>query len=141
MITSEPLLSMSHSRGLRLRTDDRKPFITLDDCIQLAQELAVRLHQLGDRKHPLGVRKGTSLARGREVRSVVDSDNGKVVKAGGKTYFFDVKQTKEGKPYLVITESRYQGEGKNRERASIVVFAEHAQDFLGGLEEMLRKLG
>ena len=72
---------------------------------------------------------------------MINSDNGKVVKAGGKTYFFDVKQTKEGKPYLVITESRFQGEGKHRARASIIVFAEHAQDFRRGLEEMLRKLG
>jgi len=54
----------------------------------------------------------------------------KTVKAGAKTYFLDLKETKEGKPYLVITESRFKGEGQQRERASIAVFPEHARDFL-----------
>ena len=35
----------------------------------------------------------------------------KKVKAGSSTYFFDVKKTKEDKPYLMITQSRFKGEG------------------------------
>ena len=128
--------------GLQNSSLTREPFTTIDDCIELAQELAVRLHQLGDQKYPLGVRKGASFRRKRkEVESMIDSDDSKVVKAGSKTYFFDVKQTKEGKPYLVITESRFQGEGKDRERVSIVVFPEYAQAFLETTQEILRKLG
>ena len=50
------------------------------------------------------------------------------------------KETKEGQPYLVITESRFMGEGQDRERASIAVFPDHAQDFLEATQEMVRKL-
>ena len=57
---------------------------------------------------------------------MVDQNDSKTVKAGSKTYFFDLKETKEGQPYLTITESRFMGEGKDRERASIVVFPDHA---------------
>ncbi len=41
----------------------------------------------------------------------------------------------------MITESRFMGEGKDRERASIVVFAESAGDFLVATQEMIEKLG
>ncbi len=44
--------------------------------------------------------------------------------------FFDLKETKEGQPYLTITESRFKGEGKDRERASILVFPDHARRHL-----------
>ncbi len=69
-----------------------------------------------------------------------DSGESRTIKAGGKTYFFDIKESKEGKAYLVITESRFKGEGKDRERVSIVVFPEHAQAFLETAQEMARKL-
>ncbi len=52
-----------------------------------------------------------------------------------------IKEATEGKPYLVITESRFKGEGKDRERVSIVVFPEHAQEFVETVQEMVRKLG
>jgi hypothetical protein len=64
----------------------------------------------------------------------------KTIKAGAKTHFFDLKETKEGKPYLVITESRFKGEDEVRERASIVVFPEHAEDFAQALDEMVQFL-
>jgi hypothetical protein len=70
-----------------------------------------------------------------------DENESKIVKAGAKTYFFDLRQTKEGQPYLTITENRFMGEGKDRERASIVVFAESAADFLEATQEMIQKLG
>jgi len=35
----------------------------------------------------------------------------KTVKAGSTTYFFNIKETQGGKLYLVITESRFKGEG------------------------------
>ncbi len=70
-----------------------------------------------------------------------DENESKTVKAGAKTYFFDLRETKEGQPYLTITESRFKGEGKDRERTSIVVFAESAADFLEATQEMIQKLG
>jgi hypothetical protein len=71
---------------------------------------------------------------------MADQNDSKTVKAGSKTYFFDLKETKEGQPYLTITESRFMGEGKDRERASIVVFPDHAQGFLEAVQEMIGKL-
>jgi hypothetical protein len=62
--------------------------------------------------------------------------NSKTVKAGSSTYFFDQKVTKEGKPYLIITQSRYKGKGKERERSSIVIFPEHAKEFFDTLKSM-----
>ena len=63
-----------------------------------------------------------------------------IVKAGAKTYFMDLKDTKEGKPYLVITESRFKGDRKERERSSIAVFPEYAHGFLQALQEMVSNL-
>lgn len=68
------------------------------------------------------------------------NNDSKTVKAGAKTYFFDLKQTKEDQPYLVITESRFMGEDEDRERSSIVVFSDHAQEFLEATQEMVEKL-
>lgn len=71
---------------------------------------------------------------------MADQNESRTVKAGSKTYFFDLKETKEGQSYLTITESRFMGGGKDRERASIVVFPDHAQDFLEAAQEMISKL-
>ena len=62
------------------------------------------------------------------------------IKAAGRTYFLDIAQTKEEKPYLRITESR-KGEGDKWKRASIHVFPEDAQDFATALAEILAELG
>ena len=48
---------------------------------------------------------------------MTEQTSNKIVKAGAKTYFFDLKRTKEGKPFLVITESQFKGENQERERA------------------------
>ena len=42
----------------------------------------------------------------------------KTVKAGSTTYFFDIKETKGGKLYLVITESRFKGRGVSASSAT-----------------------
>lgn len=65
----------------------------------------------------------------------------KIVKAGSTTYFFDVKETKGGKPYLVITESRFKGEGSERQRSSVVVFPEQIKEFTSTLQDMASELG
>lgn len=67
----------------------------------------------------------------------VSEQTSQIVKAGANTYFMDLKETRDGKPYLVITESRFKGEGKERERTSIAVFPEYARDFLQALQEMV----
>ena len=109
---------------------------TIDDVIQLAQELLTHLNQLGEYKHPLDVRRGR-----KEVGDIVDkSERSKTLKTSSKTYFFDIKDTREGKPYLVITESRFKGKGEDRERQNIIVFQENAQDFSEAVSEMVTKL-
>jgi hypothetical protein len=119
----------------------REPFTTIDDLIEKARDLFSGLRKLGESKYPLDVRKGRALKKRKGVVSMSDAGESKTIKAGGKTYFFDIKKSKEGRPYLVITESRFKGEGKDRERVSIVVFPEHAQAFWETTQEMVRKIG
>lgn len=64
-----------------------------------------------------------------------------MLKTSAKTYFFDVKETKEGKPYLVITESRLKGEGQKPERSSIIVFQDNIQEFAELVNQMAEKIG
>lgn len=71
---------------------------------------------------------------------MTDQNESKIVKAGSKTYFFDLRETKEGQPFLTITETRFKGEGQDRERSSIVVFPDNALDFLEATQEMIEKL-
>ena len=66
--------------------------------------------------------------------------NSEMLKAGSKTYFFDIKETREGKPYLIITESRLKGEGEKPERSSIMVFQENIEEFAGIVAKMVEKV-
>jgi hypothetical protein len=70
-----------------------------------------------------------------------EQDDSIIVKAGSKTYFFDLKQTRDHKPYLLITESRFKGEGEERERVSISVFPETAAAFGQAVAGMVTRLG
>jgi hypothetical protein len=116
---------------------DREPFVTIDDLVDKAQDLFSGLQDLSERKHPLDIRRGVRKG----VMNVADKDRpSKIVKAGAKTYFFDLNDTKDGKPYLIITESRFKGEEGQRERASILVFPEHAEKFSKAVSEMTKKL-
>ncbi len=65
----------------------------------------------------------------------------KQVRAGNRTYFIDIETSKEGKRYLRITESRFKGEGSKRERTSIAVFPQEADEFANAVFEMAAKLG
>ena len=64
-----------------------------------------------------------------------------MLKASSKTYFFDIKETKEGKPYLIITESRLKGEGEKPERSSIMIFQESIEEFSGIVLQMMSRMG
>jgi hypothetical protein len=71
---------------------------------------------------------------------MTDQAKSNTVKAGAITYFFDIKQTRQGKPFLVITMSRFKGEDEERERTSMVVFPEQAQLFLSATQDMIAEL-
>ena len=78
---------------------------------------------------------------GEEVLDMAENDDSIIVKAGSKTYFFDLKQTRDNIPYLLLTESRYKGEGEERERVSITIFPESAGPFGQAVAEMMTRLG
>lgn len=55
------------------------------------------------------------------------------VSAGRRTFFFDVRNTKEARPYLKITESSIKGEEKKR--TNMAVFESEITDFVNGLNQ------
>ena len=63
----------------------------------------------------------------------------KRLEAGGKTYFFDIREAQSGDKYLQITESRLK-QGGERYRSNIVIFKEHFEEFRQALNEIVEKL-
>ena len=112
---------------------EREPFITIDDLVIKAEGLYVGLKKLSENRHPLDIRKGVE-------DMAVQNEQSRTLKAGSKTYFFDIKKTKDEKPFLVITESRFKGEGKERERSTIIVFQDNAEDFARTVSEMITRI-
>jgi hypothetical protein len=117
----------------------KAPFTTLDDLVVQAETLAGGLRRLSETRHPLDIRRGVPL--GEEVVDMTEQGDSITVKAGSKTYFFDLKQTRDNKPYLLITESRFKGEGEERERVTISVFPETAEQFSQAVASMAARLG
>jgi len=63
----------------------------------------------------------------------------KVIRAGKRTYFFDVKSTRNDEYYLTITESkkRFGDNGKfNYEKHKIFLYKEDFEKFIGSLQEV-----
>ena len=114
--------------------------VTIDDLLVKSQELYEGIKRLCDYKHPLDIRRGSSLL-GKGVDDLEMGDNSsRTVKAGSITYFFDIKETKAGKPYIMITESRFKGEGEKHRRSSISIFPEHISEFLQALNSICGRI-
>ena len=67
----------------------------------------------------------------------------KSVRAGKRTYFFDVKSTRAGDYYLTITESkkRFQQDGSfHFEKHKLFLYKEDFEKFSDGLEEVILKI-
>ena len=67
----------------------------------------------------------------------------KVLKAGRRTYFFDVRETKAGDYYLTITESkkRFGDDGKFfYEKHKIFLYKEDFEKFVEGLNETIQHI-
>lgn len=80
------------------------------------------------------------MAEGKENRQDIYS---KAVRAGKRTYFFDIKSTKSNDLYLTITESkkRFQEDGKFFfEKHKLFLYKEDFEKFAGGLEEAIEKI-
>ena len=67
----------------------------------------------------------------------------KAVRAGKRTYFFDVKTTRGNDLYLTITESkrRYSDDGKHHyEKHKLFLYKEDFDKFVEGLQETVDKI-
>lgn len=80
------------------------------------------------------------MADGHDNRDEIFS---KAVRAGKRTYFFDVKSTKGNDLYLTITESkkRFQDDGKFfYEKHKLFLYKEDFEKFMDGLNEAVNKI-
>jgi hypothetical protein len=67
----------------------------------------------------------------------------KVVRAGKRTYFFDIKSTKSNDLYITLTESKKtfgdDGDG-NYQKHKIFLYKEDFEKFREGLDDVLNKI-
>lgn len=64
----------------------------------------------------------------------------KVVRAGKRTYFFDVKATRSDDYYITVTESRKKSNedgSAHFSRSQIYLYKEDFEKFMEGMEEMI----
>lgn len=67
----------------------------------------------------------------------------KVVRAGKRTYFFDIKSTKGNDLYITLTESKktFNDDGRdNYQKHKIFLYKEDFEKFKEGLEDVLAKI-
>lgn len=66
----------------------------------------------------------------------------KIVRAGKRTYFFDVKATKGNDLYIILTESKKTSESgkENFNKHKIFLYKEDFEKFQKGLEDVLQKI-
>jgi hypothetical protein len=67
----------------------------------------------------------------------------KVVRAGKRTYFFDIKSTKGNDLYITLTESKktFGNEGEeNYQKHKIFLYKEDFEKFKEGLDDVLKKI-
>lgn len=79
------------------------------------------------------------MREGMETRN--DEVFSKAIRAGKRTYFFDIKSTRGNDLYLTITESkRKTPEGNQYEKHKIFLYKEDFDKFSEGLKEVLEKI-
>jgi hypothetical protein len=105
----------------------------------MAEQLLDGIIQISRYKHPLSVRKGDSFTK-EVIEMTEENRDSMTLKAHSKTYFFDVRKTKEGKPYLGITESHLKKDSKESQRSTIFIFPEDAPTFKQAFDEMIVRL-
>lgn len=63
-------------------------------------------------------------------KQITNTKSTQTLKAGKRTYFFDVKEASNGNNYLKITESTFVKEGEPRRRNTFVLFKDDVKEFL-----------
>jgi hypothetical protein len=117
----------------RLLVDKKEKINAIDDLLVHAGRLYKGLIELSQQRHPLEIRRGVS-----DMNAERESET---VKAKGRTYFLDLENTKDGKPYLRITESHINKRNNESVRNTILVFQEDIHDFTTALTKMAYKVG
>lgn len=69
-------------------------------------------------------------------KSIKQTVKSSMLRAGKRTFFFDVKLASNNKKYLKITESAFEGEGKDRRYNSFLLWPENIVDFQQRLTEV-----
>lgn len=69
-------------------------------------------------------------------KSIKQTVKSSMLRAGKRTFFFDVRLASNNKKYLKITESTFEGEGKERRYNSFLLFPENVVDFQQRLTEI-----
>jgi len=83
--------------------------------------------------------KSNQLVMGNEQNDIYS----KAVRAGKRTYFFDIKSTKGNDLYITLTESKktFGEEGEeNYQKHKIFLYKEDFEKFREGLDDVLKKI-
>ena len=124
---------MTESGESQPKPNKKKDTITtIDDCILNAGKLYKGLIKLSQQRHPLEIRRG--------VRGLQTESENEILKTIGRTYFFDLEKTRNGKPYLKITESRLDKKNNESIRNTILVFEENIEEFSKVTSRMATKV-
>jgi len=110
----------------------RDGFVTIDDLLKQAESLYKGLIDLSNQRHPLSIYKG--------VKNMETSNEHEMLKTSSRTYFFDIENTKDGKPYLKIAESRINKETQEQIRNTIIIFEEDLFQFTGTFNTMSKRI-
>ena len=70
-----------------------------------------------------------------------EHNTGEMIKGSGKIYFLDIETTKNGKPYLKITETRKDTKNGDQIRNSIFVFQEDIREFAQAVTRVSFQIG
>ena len=71
-----------------------------------------------------------------DKKSIKPSVKSSMLRAGKRTYFFNIKVASNNKKYLTITQSTFEGEGKERRYNSFLLFPENIATFQQRLTEV-----
>src|SRR6266511_2425072 len=123
---------MLKNKVFDLAHNNRSQFPTIDEAFLRVEEGYLLLRQLRDLKYPFAVRRGSPPQRS----AMTTGATSRILRAKGRTYFFDIKKTNEGTTYLVITERRFRGNDQPAYQARIAVFPEDAEAFFEILRAM-----